>query len=293
MIAVISTIGDIERYLEMRLDRDTAPRAMDDNLRAEIMRVIPGKISQMCEAATSANQRLVGYLLIGYRFLLVSLNIDAVLEEVTIRQRKKKLDEMIQGNGLRDASSATLARIKAQKGGMSRLAMKALMWLSHSKRSLDANELCHTLGVEIGSTDLDPQNIPAIETLLGCSLGLVAPEASSHTVRLVHYTLQEYLSDNTLLFHNPHPTIAQVCLIYLNFQCIRDLLPTHNWTGQATPLLEYASYYWEVHSRGEITESVNKLALTLLDRFDKHVSSGILLSRSGDNWDYGLGRVNP
>ena len=47
MIAVIPTIEDIERYLEMRLDRDLTPSAMDNNLRAEIMRVIPRKISQM------------------------------------------------------------------------------------------------------------------------------------------------------------------------------------------------------------------------------------------------------
>ena len=47
MIPVIPTIGDIERYLEMRLGRDTAPSAMDDNLRANIMSVIPRKISQM------------------------------------------------------------------------------------------------------------------------------------------------------------------------------------------------------------------------------------------------------
>ena len=47
MIAVFPTVGDIERYLEMRLDRDPTPSAMDDNLRAEIMRVIPREISQM------------------------------------------------------------------------------------------------------------------------------------------------------------------------------------------------------------------------------------------------------
>ena len=47
MIVVIPTIRDIERYLEMRLDRDPTPSAMDDNLRAEIMRVIPRNISQM------------------------------------------------------------------------------------------------------------------------------------------------------------------------------------------------------------------------------------------------------
>ena len=47
MIVVIPTIGDIERYLEMRLDRDPTPSAMDDDLRAEIMRVVPRRISQM------------------------------------------------------------------------------------------------------------------------------------------------------------------------------------------------------------------------------------------------------
>ena len=47
MIAVIPSVEDIEKYLEMRLNRDPTPSAMDNNLRAEIMRVIPGNISQM------------------------------------------------------------------------------------------------------------------------------------------------------------------------------------------------------------------------------------------------------
>ena len=46
-IAVIPTVEDIERYLEMRLGRDPTPSAMDDSLRAEIMEVIPREISQM------------------------------------------------------------------------------------------------------------------------------------------------------------------------------------------------------------------------------------------------------
>jgi len=110
MIAVIPAIGDIERYLEMRLDSDPTPSVMNDNMRAEIMRVIPRKISHMSvEATASANLGLILYpLTTKYRFLLVSLNLDAVLEEVTIHPGKKKPDEMTQGNGLRSAYSATL-----------------------------------------------------------------------------------------------------------------------------------------------------------------------------------------
>ena len=41
------THADIKSYLEMRLDRDSDPNAMDDQLRADIMRIIPERISEM------------------------------------------------------------------------------------------------------------------------------------------------------------------------------------------------------------------------------------------------------
>ena len=46
-IPLSPTQGDIKSYLEMRLSRDTDPYAMDDRLRADIMRVIPEKTSKM------------------------------------------------------------------------------------------------------------------------------------------------------------------------------------------------------------------------------------------------------
>ena len=46
-IPVSPTQGDIKSYLEMSLRRDTTPKAMDAELRADIMRVIPEKISEM------------------------------------------------------------------------------------------------------------------------------------------------------------------------------------------------------------------------------------------------------
>ena len=40
------THTDIKCYLETRLDGDTDPNAMSDELRADIMRIVPGKISE-------------------------------------------------------------------------------------------------------------------------------------------------------------------------------------------------------------------------------------------------------
>ena len=149
------------------------------------------------------------------RFLLVSLNIDAILEEVTIYNRREKLEEMTKGKGLGDAYTATLTRIQSQNGSKSRLGMEALMWISHSERPLEALELCQALGVERGKTDQNALNVPAIETVLRCSLGLITIEASSSTVRLIHFTLQEHLSNASSLFHNPHSMMAEVCLTFL------------------------------------------------------------------------------
>ena len=128
------------------------------------------------------------------RFLLVSLHIDAIPGEVTIRRRRKKLEEVALGDGLNNAYTATLTRLKTQKGYKSVLRMKVLMWVLYSQRPLRAEELCGALGVEIGSTDLDLENIRPLRTLLASCLGLVTVEASSSTVRLVQFTLQEHLS---------------------------------------------------------------------------------------------------
>ena len=47
VIPVIPNADDIKDYLKMRLDRDIKPEAMNDDLRADIVRIIQGNISDM------------------------------------------------------------------------------------------------------------------------------------------------------------------------------------------------------------------------------------------------------
>ena len=207
----------------------------------------------------------------------MSVNIEAILSEVTIGHRREKLYEMARGNGLSDAYTATLTRLKAQKGNRAILGQQALMWVLYSERPLRAEELCHALGVRMGSTDRDLDNVPAIRTLLASCLGLLTVEASSSIVRLVHFTLKEHLASDPILLHSSHSTIAEVCLTYLNFGSVRALSPTPCSVPPTMPLLEYASLYWGDHARRGMTENVRRLALRLLERFNEHVSSQLLL----------------
>jgi len=184
---------------------------------------------------------------------------------------------MARGGGLSDAYTATITRLKTQKGSKSVLGLRILMWVLHSERPLRAEELRHALGVEIGFADLDPQDVPTLRTLITSYLGLVTFEPSSSTIRLVHFTLQEHLLGNPTPFHNPHSTIAEVCLTYLNFGSVKDLSPALDSAPPVMPLLECASVYWGNHARRGMSENGKTLALRLLDGFDEHISAQLLL----------------
>ena len=154
---------------------------------------------------------------IASRFLLALLSIETILQETTIYRRRQKLSAVKDGSGLGGVYEATLGRIKAQGGDKARLGMAALMWITHSRRPLQVDEICHAIAIRIGSKDVGSDDIPTISTLLGCCQGLVTVDKGTSTVRLIHFTLQEYLS--TLPdFDRAHSTIAETCLTYLNSQ---------------------------------------------------------------------------
>ena len=215
--------------------------------------------------------------MILHRFLLVSLSIETILGETTIRRRREKLKQMSNSQNVGGVYAATLERIRAQGEDRPRLGMEAIMWIAYSERSLRPDELCQALGIEIGLTDQDHDNVPSIRTILNCGRGLVIVDSSSFQVRLVHFTLQEHILANPTLLCTPHSMIAVVCLTYLNFGRIRDLSPALYLPLPTAPFLQYASCYWGAHARGQTSTSVVFLALKLLDRFDEHISCELLL----------------
>ena len=182
------------------------------------------------------------------------------------------------GVDLETVYSQTLRRIKEQKGGRSRLGIEVLMWVSHAERPLQIDELRHALAVEMGATDTDLENIRPQDTVLGSCLGLVVVDKETSTVRLIHYTLQEYLSRPEIL-PDAHKTLAQSCLTYLNYDQVKGR-PANNVSNLGeTPFLEYSSHYWGGHAKMELSNPVRTLALELLGRYDNHISSTLLLDK--------------
>ena len=175
------------------------------------------------------------------------------------------------------AYAETLGRVKAQGGAKVRLGTAALMWISHSKRPLKANELCHALAVEIGSPDLNTEDAPSIGTLLACCQGLVAIHRVTSTVRLIHFTLHEHLRGHPELFGTVHSTMAETCLSYLNSHRVKALSTIPSPDPQDTPFLQYSSAYWGMHAKRNLSDCAKLLALKLFENYKNHISIKILL----------------
>ena len=233
-----------------------------------------------------ADNPILGYQLIYiFRFLLASLNIQAILQEPTLHRRQERLSNMTDGLGLEDVYGATIERIKEQGGYKCRLGMGALIWISYAERPLEVDELCHALAIDIGSANFNPANIPSISTLVSCCQGLLTVDKEASNVRLIHFTLKEYFSAHPDIFSRPHSTIAEICLTYLNSQKVKALSidPSTNPKPNSTtllrnkPFLKYCSLYWGVHAKRELSDRARSLALELFKEYKGHISAVILL----------------
>ena len=77
VIPISPNTNDIRNYLEMRLDRDATPEAMNDDLRADIVRIILEKISDMCVGTFSIS-------IISMMYTYLRLYADSSLFRLTL-----------------------------------------------------------------------------------------------------------------------------------------------------------------------------------------------------------------
>jgi len=276
-VSVSPTRGDIIGYLRVRISQDEMPEAMDKSLEADILQMIPENISEMCVHSMTPGIPPQCMLIEVFRFLLASLNIEAILQEPTIYRRRERLCNMTVGLEVGDAYARMIERIKAQGGNKSRLGIAALMWISHAELPLAAQELCHALAVELGSTNFTAGNTLSILTLVACCQGLITVDREASAVRLIHFTLREYLSSSPDIFSNPHSAIAEICLTYLSSEEVWALSADPHPDTRGRPFLEYCSLYWGVHAKKELSACARSLALGLLQEYDGHRSTGFLL----------------
>ena len=151
-----------------------------------------------------------------------------------------------------------LKRIQCQSQSKSQLATDVLMWASCSKRPLSLHELQHALAVKSGMKSFDTHRLRPTKALVDVCAGLIIIEEDSNTVRLVHYTLQEFLQSHLGRLRNANIHMARVCLDYLHFDNFDRDVGSFDELEQLRknmPFLSYAANHWGHHVSGEFCES--------------------------------------
>ncbi|KAF1995099.1 ankyrin, partial [Amniculicola lignicola CBS 123094] len=179
-------------------------------------------------------------------FLLPTLQIRDVLQATTIRDRYEALKTL--PLDLDEAFDGTMRRIEQQPGALSNKAARIIVWIHLAERPLTVDELLCSLLIKDGDKSLDPNGIPIRKSLVNCCQGLALIDQETSTVRLVHYSLEEYLIRQDKIFGHTkvewHSKIATTCLTFLNF-------PSRGTeeSGETMALLVYAATQWGHHIR--------------------------------------------
>ncbi|RPA98207.1 hypothetical protein L873DRAFT_1061721 [Choiromyces venosus 120613-1] len=129
-----------------------------------------------------------------------------------------------------------------------------------------------------------------MSTLVNCCQGLITVDKEASTVRLIHFTLQEYLSAHPDIFSSPHLAMAEICLTYLNSRQVKALLTAPSPDTQSAPFLQYCSVYWGVHAKRELADSARSFGLEVLKGHYGQISTKLLLAQAKNfyPWDYDI-----
>ena len=151
-----------------------------------------------------------------FRFLLPVLQMQVILEAMTRSEIRKSMRNL--SANLHQAFENTIQRIDREPTNRRQIAMQSLTWLSHALRPLRLEDLLHALATQIGDVDFDEDNLLQPRIIVESCFGLVVVDEQSSTVRLVHFTLQNFLQS---YFENQFAAagsyLTKTCPTYLCF----------------------------------------------------------------------------
>ncbi|KAJ7351586.1 hypothetical protein DFH08DRAFT_993239 [Mycena albidolilacea] len=198
---------------------------------------------------------------VGGMFLLAKLHVESLNTKYTIKAVREALNALPED--LYASYDIAMQRIDAQNTGAREIARSIITWVANAKRPLTVEELQVALGVEQDKGQLDKENFMALKTILSVCTGLVTVDKESSVVRLVHYTMQEYLDKiQAEKFPGAQTEITRTLLTFLAFKGY----PDSSWkSGKLPPLVEYSQYCLE-HAAGQPEDQLRENLLVFLDQ---------------------------
>ena len=208
---------------------------------------------------------------------------------------EKALDALPKGSKALDlAYDGAMQRVDSQLEGYRHLAKQLLGWLTYSERLMSVQEIQHALAIEPGESSLDEDNLSDVIEIVGYCAGLVIVEEDTLSLRLVHYTTQEYFRQNSgKHLVAAQQDIAMSCLTYLLYEEFgdgwvyevegqddghdADSYPSERVARirlQKRPFLEYAARHWASHASVCEQQAIKELTMAFASDNHKVSSAG-------------------
>ncbi|KAJ7203241.1 ankyrin repeat-containing domain protein, partial [Mycena pura] len=259
-INIKHTISNFET-IEIRAAKDDIQKYLDGQIKKS------QRLSRHVRSAPDVRQALESRIVEGCdgMFLLAKLHIHSLTTKHTVKALREALNNM--PDDLDSTYDEVVARINQQSRDDKELAWLSLSWITHAKRPLLRSELLEALAVEPGSAELDPENLLDTDSILSVCAGLVVIHAEDDTIRLVHYTMQNYLEQRqTKEFPHASTNITMTCMTYLSFDIFGKKVYRDNpqTLFGAHPFLDYAVEYCLIHARGDPEERIKKNIVSFL-----------------------------
>jgi hypothetical protein len=149
------------------------------------------------------------------RFLLAILHTESILRRKTPNEKRRALDLI--PRDLNTTYARAMETIEVQPDEDRTLALQALRWIANAERPLRVTELQIALAIGEGEpkSELDEDDFIEVHDIIEQCASLVVMDQQTETVRLVHYTVQEYLLTVSSIRDGVHTMIAKTCLNYL------------------------------------------------------------------------------
>jgi hypothetical protein len=115
--------------------------------------------------------------------------------------------------------------IRLQEGNCTELALKILFWLANARRVLTVRELQVAVSIENDCPTFEKTALADRNTLLDVCAGLMTIDQENNeeendlkdTVRLAHYTIQEYLLRKSITPNDGDMQIATACITFISY----------------------------------------------------------------------------
>ena len=263
------------------------------------MYVAPSNLAWKSSVMTRAKQST-------FRFLLANIHADYILRQRTANQKRQAL--RVIPKDLNSTYERALRTIEAQSEEDRELALKALRWIVNAKRPLQWPELQIALAIQEGQSELDKDDFVEPHDIVEQCGSLVILDDLTDTIRLVHYTVQEFLLSVSYIQHEAHLMMANTCIDYLLLSDFVD--DSYNTTMTRHALgprmqeqcflhysmrtmamlgknfLDYSGHYWGYHCRvsGEPEQLIGKAVRLVRD--PTRLNLALLVFNSHAIWTY-------